>query len=733
MSRVDSALPLTPPRSPSPRLPYRPCTWTSEAPNPVLGPRQERKFLIVVDNFSRYTKVFPLRWKANVPYVLEPWLLARGGAQCLCGLCLHSDHGAADYRVWGSLAHVRALGVNTLPARIRACVFLGFTLNSSGWHFYDPVTLQFFASHNVTFDESASYYRSRPHRGYEAFSPPLFHTLETPPRRPGSPPPPPQSCPASSGVSHVTPQSSPPQCPVLVVSGGAGGAAAEGGGTGAAGPGCAGSGGAGGVRVETTPVEDTAVLTRQPHPTSPPGFPSVPRFPPRSSLRLVAAEPEGVPVEGTGDTGGDVTGVSGSGGAGARDTGIATPTPRTVRFLTRAQRLLQLEREGQQRAPSVPLPCRRSVSPCSPDRVPPPPPPPVLPQPPKSSLIVFHYPLSDYLRASRPIVFRVLSALVTHPSAPPSSVSALVTTVTSFASSHRLDYVANLVSGPARSPSSRGAPVFPVEVLEDWQFELSFLAAAVPHFCALLLAREGGPDALDIPIPRTHAKVFLGPWASYRIAAQEVEMASYWSIGTYVDAVPPPRTNVVSGMWLYKVKRLTGSPLVFKACYVARGFSQREGVDFFQTFAPTPKMTTLRVLLYIALQRDYQLHSLDFMGVCTSRFGIPWSEDTMPGVHLVGGVANRVGPQKMGRMGMDHGGAGNLHYKAYVSLSNPILLWGPRKRSGLCDALLAAEPSKYVGSKLTPTVGVETKDTTATIALSGEEPPDQRRSHLGPL
>ncbi|CAI7783310.1 unnamed protein product, partial [Closterium sp. NIES-54] len=36
------------------------------------------------------------------------------------------------------------------------------------------------------------------------------------------------------------------------------------------------------------------------------------------------------------------------------------------------------------------------------------------------------------------------------------------------------------------------------------------------------------------------------------------------------------------------------------------------GVDFFHTFSPTPKMTTLRVLLHVAAQRDYELHSLDF-------------------------------------------------------------------------------------------------------------------------
>ncbi|CAI7928938.1 unnamed protein product [Closterium sp. NIES-54] len=47
-------------------------------------------------------------------------------------------------------------------------------------------------------------------------------------------------------------------------------------------------------------------------------------------------------------------------------------------------------------------------------------------------------------------------------------------------------------------------------------------------------------------------------------------------------------------MWILRVKRPPGSLPAFKARYVARGFSQRQGVDYFQTFSPTPKMTTLR-------------------------------------------------------------------------------------------------------------------------------------------
>ncbi|CAI7783703.1 unnamed protein product, partial [Closterium sp. NIES-53] len=92
----------------------------------------------------------------------------------------------------------------------------------------------------------------------------------------------------------------------------------------------------------------------------------------------------------------------------------------------------------------------------------------------------------------------------------------------------------------------------------------------------------------------------------------DAKMASWKSTGTYINAFPPPGANIVDGMWIFRVKRPPGSPPVFKARYVARDFSQRQGVDFFHNFSPTPKMTTLRVLLHVAAQRDYELHSLDF-------------------------------------------------------------------------------------------------------------------------
>ncbi|CAI7743891.1 unnamed protein product, partial [Closterium sp. NIES-54] len=166
----------------------------------------------------------------------------------------------------------------------------------------------------------------------------------------------------------------------------------------------------------------------------------------------------------------------------------------------------------------------------------------VLPSPPESALTVsLPTPVTDYYRMYRPVLSRVLASLVTHPRVSVSSVSALTAVVTDFASTRRLDYATTLVTAPPTSPLVvGGVSALGCDALEDRQFELEFLAAASPHLCAMLLAPEGDPDALDIPTPRTYAEAVSGPWASQWRAAMDAEMASYRSTGTYVDEVPPP-------------------------------------------------------------------------------------------------------------------------------------------------------------------------------------------------
>ncbi|CAI7838372.1 unnamed protein product, partial [Closterium sp. NIES-53] len=218
--------------------------------------------------------------------------------------------------------------------------------------------------------------------------------------------------------------------------------------------------------------------------------------------------------------------------------------------------------------------------------------------PPASSLPNGPDPESDSLRAASPTFTRFLATAVTDPFFESTAASALV--------------AEHSASASVCPPSVGGEFALGTDVLEDRQEEFECFATAVPHLVSMLLAPEGDPDAPDIPTPRSYAEAIEGPYSSQWQEAMDAEMASWKSTGTYVDKVPPVGANIVSGMWIFRVKRPSGSPPVFKACYVAHGFSQRQGVDFFQTFSLTPKLTTLQLLLHVATHRDYELHLLDF-------------------------------------------------------------------------------------------------------------------------
>ncbi|CAI7856885.1 unnamed protein product [Closterium sp. NIES-54] len=238
-------------------------------------------------------------------------------------------------------------------------------------------------------------------------------------------------------------------------------------------------------------------------------------------------------------------------------------------------------------------------------------PPPATPQ---TSLPDVPDPESDHACGASLTVSCLLATAVADPSFEFAAASALVAEVFDFGAACRLDYATALVAESASTnpPSVGGECILGTDVLEDRQEDFECLAAAVPRFASMLIAPEGDPDAPDIPTPRSYAEAITGPYSSQWQAAMDAEMASWKSTGTYLDEVPPSGVKKVDGMWIFRVKRPPGSPPAFKARYVARGFSQRQGVDYFQTFSPTPKMITLWVLLHVAAQHDYELHSLDF-------------------------------------------------------------------------------------------------------------------------
>jgi hypothetical protein len=79
------------------------------------------------------------------------------------------------------------------------------------------------------------------------------------------------------------------------------------------------------------------------------------------------------------------------------------------------------------------------------------------------------------------------------------------------------------------------------------------------------------------------------------------------------DLVPrSPGTNVVTDKWIFRHNLTSdGSLDRYKARWVIRGFTQRPRGDYDETFSPVVKFATVRVVLFLALSRDWVVHQLD--------------------------------------------------------------------------------------------------------------------------
>ena len=79
------------------------------------------------------------------------------------------------------------------------------------------------------------------------------------------------------------------------------------------------------------------------------------------------------------------------------------------------------------------------------------------------------------------------------------------------------------------------------------------------------------------------------------------------------ELVPrPPGRNVIGGKWVFTRKLGSrGEVEKYKARFVARGFTQKAGIDFQETFSPTARLTTVRLLLQICVNDELVLCQMD--------------------------------------------------------------------------------------------------------------------------
>ena len=112
--------------------------------------------------------------------------------------------------------------------------------------------------------------------------------------------------------------------------------------------------------------------------------------------------------------------------------------------------------------------------------------------------------------------------------------------------------------------------------------------------------------------PLTYNNAVECPNADLWLATMAIELNMFKEISLYQEVKAPPDRKIIDSKWVFKIKRGPNGEIdKYKACLVAKGYTQIEGLDYTDTFGPITKFTTIHSLLVLAAQHDLEVHQID--------------------------------------------------------------------------------------------------------------------------
>ena len=127
-----------------------------------------------------------------------------------------------------------------------------------------------------------------------------------------------------------------------------------------------------------------------------------------------------------------------------------------------------------------------------------------------------------------------------------------------------------------------------------------------------------------IDVPSTYNEAIYSNEQKMWRDAMQTEYNSLIINNTFNLSKLPPGEKLIGGRWVFAIKTDPTGQLKYKARYVAKGFCQRAGVNYTDTYAPTAKLSTLRVILEFAVQRGMPIHQFDVISAyLNSKLDVP--------------------------------------------------------------------------------------------------------------